>query len=40
LSAHGAGTLYLDRMHSRSLMTVDHLTRDWNDLPIAEVKGP
>jgi peptide deformylase len=35
---HLAGTLYLDRMHSRSFMTVDHLTRHWNDLPIAEVK--
>jgi len=35
---HLRGTLYLDRMHSRSFMTVDHLTRHWNDLPIAEVK--
>ncbi len=35
---HLEGALYLDRMHSRSFMTVDHLTRHWNELPIAEVK--
>jgi peptide deformylase len=35
---HLHGTLYLDRMHTRSFMTVDHLTRHWNDLPIREVK--
>ncbi len=35
---HLHGTLYVDRMYSRSLMTVDHLTKHWNDLPIAEVK--
>jgi peptide deformylase len=35
---HLHGALYLDRMSSRSLMTVEHLTRNWNDLPIAEVK--
>jgi peptide deformylase len=35
---HLHGTLYLDRMHSRSFMTVDLLTRHWNELPIAEVK--
>ncbi len=35
---HLHGTLYLDRMHSRSFMTVDNLTRHWNDSPIAEVK--
>jgi peptide deformylase len=35
---HLHGTMYVDRMRSRSLMTVDHLTRYWNDLPIAEVK--
>jgi peptide deformylase len=35
---HLHGVLYLDRMHSRSMMTVEHLTRHWNDLPIAEVK--
>ena len=35
---HLHGALYLDRMHSRSFMTVDLLMRNWNDLPIAEVK--
>ncbi len=35
---HLDGTLYLDRMHSRSFMTVDHLTRYWNDLPVREVR--
>jgi peptide deformylase len=35
---HLHGALYLDRMHSRSFMTVDLLTRNWNELPIAEVK--
>ena len=35
---HLFGTLYLDRMRSRSFMTVDHLTRHWGDLPIAAVK--
>jgi peptide deformylase len=35
---HLHGVLYLDRMFSRSMMTVDHLTRHWNDLPIDEVK--
>jgi len=36
---HLQGTLYLDRMYSRSFMTVDSLARNWNDLPIAEVKS-
>lgn len=35
---HLGGTLYLDRMQTRSLMTVEHLMRQYNDLPIAEVK--
>jgi peptide deformylase len=35
---HLHGTMYVDRMHSRSLVTVDHLNRHWNDLPIAVVK--
>lgn len=35
---HLHGTMYVDRMRSRSLMTLDHLTRYWNELPIAEVK--
>jgi peptide deformylase len=36
---HMHGTLYLDRMYSRSMMTVEHFTRRWNDLPIAEAKA-
>lgn len=35
---HLHGTLYLDRMHTRTFMTVDNLARHWNDLPIGEVK--
>jgi peptide deformylase len=35
---HLHGTLYLDRMYSRSLTTMELLTRHWNDLPIADVK--
>jgi peptide deformylase len=35
---HLRGALYLDRMRSRSMMTVEHFTRHWNELPIAEVK--
>jgi peptide deformylase len=35
---HLEGTLYLDRMYSRSFMTVDHMTRQWNDLPVEEAK--
>jgi len=35
---HLNGAMYVDRMYSRSLMTVDHLTKHWNDLPISEVK--
>jgi peptide deformylase len=35
---HLRGVLYLDRMRSRSMMTVEHFTRHWNELPIAEVK--
>jgi len=35
---HLHGTLYLDRMHSRSFTTAEHLNRHWSELPIAEVK--
>ena len=35
---HLHGVLYLDRMLIRSMMTVEHLTRHWNELPVAEVK--
>ncbi|PWU05262.1 MAG: peptide deformylase [Terriglobia bacterium] len=35
---HLHGTLYVDRMHTRSFMSVDHFARRWNDLPILEAK--
>jgi peptide deformylase len=35
---HLRSVLYLDRMRSRSMMTVEHFTRHWNELPITEVK--
>ncbi|MBV9507132.1 MAG: peptide deformylase [Acidobacteriia bacterium] len=35
---HLNGAMYVDRMHTRSLMTIDHFTRLWSELPIAEVK--
>jgi peptide deformylase len=34
---HLHGTLYIDRMHSHTLTTVENLGRFWKDLPIAEV---
>ena len=36
---HLQGMLYLDRMYSRSFMTVENLTRYWKDLPIAEIRS-
>ncbi len=35
---HLFGTVYVDRMRSRSLTTSAHLTRHWGSLPVAEVK--
>ena len=35
---HLYGTLYVDRMLSRSLMTTDNLARHWKDKTIAEVR--
>jgi peptide deformylase len=35
---HLYGTLYIDRMLSRSLMTTDNLARHWKDKTIAEVR--
>ena len=35
---HLHGTLYLDRMHTRTFTTLEHMNRHWNELPIAEVK--
>lgn len=34
---HLHGVLYVDRMRTRSLTTVENLTRYWNDLPIEQV---
>jgi peptide deformylase len=36
---HLEGTLYIDRMHTRSFMNVENLTRCWKDLPISEVRA-
>jgi peptide deformylase len=35
---HLYGTLYIDRMHSRTFMTVENFNRHWKDKPIAEVR--
>ncbi|SPE41393.1 Peptide deformylase [Candidatus Sulfopaludibacter sp. SbA3] len=35
---HLFGTVYIDRMHTRSLATTAHLSRYWGDLPTAELK--
>lgn len=35
---HLFGTVYVDRMHTRSLTTADHLRNHWSDLPIHEVQ--
>jgi len=35
---HLHGTLYIDRMHTRTYMTVENVNRHWNDLPVAAVK--
>jgi peptide deformylase len=35
---HLGGTMYLDRMHTRSFTSAENLSRHWNDLSIAEVK--
>jgi peptide deformylase len=36
---HLHGTLYIDRMHSRTFSTVENFGRYWKDLPIAEVRA-
>lgn len=36
---HLLGTLYVDRMHSRSLTTVDNYNRQWKEKKIEEVKA-
>jgi peptide deformylase len=35
---HLGGTVYIDRMHSRSFMTLDNLTRYWRDEPIEQLR--
>ena len=35
---HLAGTVYIDRMHARSFMSVDSFNRNWKDRPIPEVR--
>jgi peptide deformylase len=35
---HLHGTLYIDRMDSRSFMSVDNLTRHWKDMPVQAVR--
>jgi len=35
---HLSGALYVDRMRSRSLCTLDNFTRHWKTKPVAEVK--
>ena len=34
---HLAGVMYVDRMHPRTLTTVENLERTWKDLPVKEV---
>jgi peptide deformylase len=35
---HLHGTLYIDHMHSRTLMTVENFNRHWKDKPMAKVR--
>lgn len=35
---HLKGTMYVDHMYPRTLMTVDNFTRNWKDKPISEIK--
>ena len=35
---HLGGTVYIDRMHSRSFMSLDNLTRYWKDLPVEQLR--
>ena len=36
---HLKGTMYVDHMYPRTLMTVDNFTRHWKDKPISEIKA-
>lgn len=35
---HLDGTIYIDRMHTRSFMSVDNFNQFWKSMPIAEVR--
>ena len=35
---HLNGTVYVDRMHSRTLMTIENFTRRWKDISVSELK--
>lgn len=35
---HLGGTMYVDRMYPRTLMTVDNFTRNWKDKTLSELK--
>jgi len=35
---HLGGTMYIDRMEARSLMTIENLSRYWKQVPIAAVR--
>ena len=35
---HLHGTVYVDRMHSRTLMTIDNFTRKWKEKSVAEIQ--
>src|SRR5207248_11754105 len=35
---HLHGRLYIDRMHSRTFMTMENFNRHWKDKPISEVR--
>ena len=35
---HLGGTLYVDRMHTRTLCTVDHYSAHWKSMPIESLK--
>jgi peptide deformylase len=35
---HLGGSMYVDRMYPRTLMTVDNFTRNWKDKTLSEMK--
>jgi peptide deformylase len=36
---HLNGTLYIDRMETRTLSTLDNYSKHWKELPLAEIRG-